>query len=162
MRITGKTMNYYLVCARKLWYFAHDLGMEENHENVEIGALIDQTFYVRDRKHIIIDDLINIDFIYNGRQLHEIKKSRKMEEADVIQIKYYLYYLKKRGVTDLTGRIDYPLLKKTLDVRLTDDDEKKIEEIIQDVETIVSAPIPPTFEKKRYCKSCSYCELCLI
>ena len=48
-----------------------------------------------------------------------------MEEADVIQIKYYLYYLKKRGVTDLTGRIDYPLLKKTLDVWLTDDEKSK-------------------------------------
>lgn len=125
MRIAGPDDELLSHCARKLWYFAHDLEMEENHENVEIGALIDQTSYVRDRKHIMIDDLINIGFIHNGRQLHEIKKSRKMEEADVIQIKYYLYYLKKRGVTDLTGRIDYPLLKKTLDVWLTDDEKSK-------------------------------------
>lgn len=70
MRITGKMMNYYLVCARNLWYFAHDFEMEDNHENVEIGSLIDRTLYVRDRKHIMIDDLINIDFIHSGRQLH--------------------------------------------------------------------------------------------
>ena len=155
-------MNYYLVCARKLWYFAHDLGMEDNHENVEIGALIDQTSYARNRKHVMIDGLINVDFIQDGRQLHEIKKSRKMEDADVLQVKYYLYYLKKRGVEGLSGRIDYPLLKKTLDVSLTEDDEQKIEEIIRHIETIVSLPAPPLFEKKRYCKSCSYCELCLI
>ncbi len=162
VRITGQAVNYYSVCPRKLWYFMHELSMEHTSESVEIGKLIDESTYVRDRKHIEIDGIINIDFIQNGRELHEIKKSRKMEEVDVLQVKYYLYYLKNRGVEDFTALIDYPLLKRTLDVVLTAEDEKRFEEIIADIERIVKLPTPPPLEKKRICKSCSYGELCLI
>lgn len=162
MRITGQTINYYSVCLRKLWYFTHDLCMEQNNDAVEIGKLIDETTYVRNRKHIEIDDLINIDFIQGDRQLHEIKKSRKMEAADVLQVKYYLYYLKKMGVDGFTAKIDYPLLKRTLDVALEEKDELEMERIIKEIENVVAASVPPPLEKKRYCKSCSYCELCWI
>lgn len=116
----------------------------------------------RNRKHIEIDDLINIDFIQGDRQLHEIKKSRKMEAADVLQVKYYLYYLKKMGVEGFTAKIDYPLLKRTLDVALEEKDELEMERIIKEIENVVATSVPPPLEKKRYCKSCSYCELCWI
>ena len=111
-RITGVMIYYYFVCKRKLWYFVHEINMESENENVLLGKLLDESSYQRDDKHINIDNVINIDFIKEHKELHEIKKSRSIEEAGVWQMKYYLYYLKQRGVDGLKGRIDYPLLKK--------------------------------------------------
>ena len=113
-RITGVMIYYYFVCKRKLWYFVHEINMESENENVLLGKLLDESSYQRDDKHINIDNVINIDFIKEHKELHEIKKSRSIEEAGVWQMKYYLYYLKQRGVDGLKGRIDYPLLKKNL------------------------------------------------
>ena len=91
--ITGLMFYYYWVCKRKLWYFYHEIGMEQGNENVQLGKLLDENTYKREEKHINIDNVINIDFIADKKILHEIKKSRKIEEAGIWQVKYYLYYL---------------------------------------------------------------------
>jgi len=98
--ISGMHIYYYYVCKRKLWYFSNGLAMESENENVKIGKLIDETTYKQKKKHIMIDNTINIDFITEHKLLHEVKKSRKIEEAGIAQLKYYLYYLKKRGVEE--------------------------------------------------------------
>ena len=91
--ITGMMVYYYVVCKRKLWYFYHEIQMEQGNENVAIGKVIDEETYRRDDKHINIDNVINIDFIRSKGILHEVKKSDKIEEASILQVKYYLYYL---------------------------------------------------------------------
>lgn len=60
----------------------------------------------------MIDNTINIDFVKNGAVLHEVKKTRAVEIAGEWQVKYYMYYLEKRGVKALEAKIDYPLLKQ--------------------------------------------------
>ena len=94
-KITGIMIYYYLVCKRKLWLFYNNISMEEENELVQIGKFIDNNSYSSKRKHIMINEEINIDFVENSGVIHEIKKSRNIEEASVWQIKYYLYYLKK-------------------------------------------------------------------
>lgn len=80
-RITGVMVYYYFVCRRKLWYFCHDINMENENENVMIGRILDETSYKRDDKHVNIDNVINIDFIREHKEIHEIKKSKAIEEA---------------------------------------------------------------------------------
>ena len=75
-RITGVMIYYYFVCKRKLWYFCHEINMESENENVQLGKLLDEKSYERDEKHINIDNVINIDFIREHQELHEIKKSK--------------------------------------------------------------------------------------
>ena len=58
------------------------------------------------------------------------KKSRKIEEASVWQLKYYLYYLKQYGVENIKAKLDYPLMKQTVDISLEEDDEEKIRKIL--------------------------------
>lgn len=123
-RITGVMIYYYFVCRRKLWYFCHEINMESENEDVMLGKLLDEGSYKREDKHINIDNVINIDFIRERKELHEVKKSKAVEEAGVWQVKYYLYYLKKRGVDGLKAKIDYPLLKKNLVVELSKEDIK--------------------------------------
>lgn len=159
--ITGVMVYYCVVCKRKLWYFSRHIDMEHTNENVEIGRLIDEEFYKKDEKHINIDNVINIDFIKSRNILHEVKKSRKIEEAGVMQVKYYLYYLRQRGV-ELRAQIDYPLLKQTMEVALDDGDVRKIEDMLTEIKDIVNRDIPPKHEKSKICKSCAYFDLCYI
>lgn len=160
--ITGVMIYYYEVCKRKLWYFYHEIQMEQGNENVEIGKILDEETYKRDKKHINIDNVVNIDFIRSKGILHEVKKSKKIEEASILQVKYYLYFLSKKGVTNIKGKIDYPLLKQSVDIELEEDDIKNIENILQDIKEIVIKDTPPQLNKKGICKSCAYYDLCFI
>ena len=161
-RITGVMIYYYFVCSRKLWYFCHQINMEDENENVQLGKLLDENSYKRDDKHIEIDGIINIDFIHEKNELHEIKKSKSIEEAGIWRVKYYLYYLKKRNVDGLHGVIDYPLLKKNVDVELSDEDCKKLDDIIKEIISVKNQEYPPKLEEKKICKKCAYYDLCFI
>lgn len=160
-QITGVMMYYYHVCKRKLWYFYNNIQMEYTNENVAIGKLLDENSYKRDEKHINIDDVINIDFLRSQGILHEVKKSNKIEEASVWQVKYYLFYLKKHGV-EIKAKIDYPLLKQTLEVEILQEDINIIEAVLNDIIEIVSEPNPPMLKKSGICKKCAYYDLCFI
>ena len=79
MKITGTMINYYFVCHRKLWLHVHRLSFEEQHENVQLGKLLDQSSYTREKKQIMIDETVNIDFLQDWKIIHEVKKSKSME-----------------------------------------------------------------------------------
>ena len=160
-KITGMMVYYYYVCPRKLWYFCHDIQMEQENENVAIGKVLDEMSYSREEKHINIDNVINIDFLRSSGILHEVKKSKKIEEASIMQVKYYLYYLKQKGV-NLTAKIDYPLLKSSVDVELSEEDEKVIEKVITEIQEIVAKEKPASLQKKKICGKCAYNDLCFI
>lgn len=159
--ITGVQIYYYFVCKRKLWYFIHNLQMEQNEENVILGKIVDESSYMREDKHININNVINIDYITKDI-LCETKKSNKIEEASIMQLKYYLYYLKKRGANGFTGEIHYPELKKRVEVILTEDDEKKLDEICNEIWNIAANLHPEKFQKKSICKKCAYHDFCFI
>lgn len=161
--VTGTMIAYYFVCKRKLYYHVHQLRMEQDNEDVALGKLLDETSYTRDEKHITIDDKISIDFIRDHHMLHEVKKSKAIEEAGIWQLKYYLYYLKQHGCLDLGGKIDYPQLHQSVEVTLTEEDEQRLEEVIQEIQEICNGMIPEEFPKKKsICKKCAYFDLCYI
>lgn len=160
--ISGIQIYYYFVCKRKLWYFSNEIAMESDNENVKLGKIIDETTYKNKDKHIMIDNTINIDFIAEHNVIHEIKKSRKIEDASVWQVKYYLYYLKNRGVENLKGKIDYPLLKQSMIIELLEEDCATLKNVVENIEQIISSPLPPHSEQKKFCKTCAYYDLCFI
>lgn len=161
MRITGLMINYYFVCKRRLWYLIHEINLENENEDVMIGKEIDENTYRSNDKHITINDEISIDFIKNNI-ICETKKSKSKEESGIWQLKYYLYYLKKRGVF-ISGQIKYPLLKETVNVELSAADEEKIEQIIKEIQEMRnSSNIYSTTNTKKFCKKCAYFDLCFI
>ena len=160
--ISGMMIYYLFVCQRKLWYFYHQISMESENEDVQIGKIVDDTSYIREKKHINIDNIINIDYFQDSHILHEVKKSKSIEIAGIWQLKYYIYYLKGRGVENLSGRIDYPLLKKNVQVELAQEDESAIRQQVEKIKDIVSAGSPPKVESKSICKKCAYYDLCYI
>ena len=160
--ITGLMVYYYEVCKRKLWYFTNDIQLEENNSNVILGKLLEENSYTRDEKKINIDGVINIDFIRSKKILHEIKKSNSIEPASILQVQYYLYYLEKKGLVGLKGILDYPLLKQTVEVNLSDSDRENLENIIIGIKEILGKESPPILEKKNICKKCDYFDLFFV
>ena len=153
---------YYFVCKRKLWYFCHDIRMEAENEDVILGKILDESSYKKKDKHVNIDDIINIDFISEHKELHEVKKSKAVEDAGIWQVKYYLYYLQKRGVSGLKGKIDYPLLKKSVIVELLEKDVEILERILAEITDIKHQEVPPVSSNSKLCKKCAYYDLCTI
>ena len=160
--INGVMIYYYFVCKRKLWYFINHITMEQNSELVGIGKLIDEASYKRKKKHILIDENINIDFLRDWKVIHEVKKSRKIDEASKWQLKYYIYLLREKGVDIEKGVLDYPLLRIREEISLTNEDKGRIRTIIEDINDIMLLDIPPMKSKKSICNKCAYYELCYI
>ena len=160
--ITGLMVYYYEVCKRKLWYFVNEIQLEENNSNVILGKLLEENTYTRDEKKINIDGVINIDFICSKKILHEIKKSNSIEPASLLQVQYYLYYLEKKGLIGLKGILDYPFVKQTVEVNLTDKDRENLDNIIIGIKEILRKESPPALEKNGICKKCAYFDLCFV
>jgi len=158
--VTGVMMNYYHVCQRQLWYFAHHIEMEHESDLVLLGRLVHEESYARDAKEMLLDGRIRLDRITRDGVVHEVKKSNKVEQAHLWQLKYYLYLLKRRGIDGIRGRLDYPRLRRTVKVELTPEDETAIEEKIRAIHALVARPAPPKMKRRRICRSCSYQELC--
>jgi|YelNatPaOPRAMG01_1025707.scaffolds.fasta_scaffold08043_3 CRISPR-associated exonuclease Cas4 len=160
---TGTQVAYYVVCPTKLWLFSHFMVQEKNSDLVQLGKLLQQISYRETNKDLIVDQKIVIDFIKKGDKLilHEVKKSSKLEEAHVAQLAYYLYFLKnEKGIETTKGIINYPKERKIVEVELTQEKEKEIEEILQKIKEILSLQKPPKPKYKKYCRKCAYFELC--
>lgn len=160
-RVNGTKISYYFICHRKLWLFDRQLQFESDFSTVQEGRFISDTTYPDERHEVQLSDGAVLDFYDKQHKVvHEIKKSDKMEEAHLWQLKYYLYYLKSLGVTGVSGRLDYPKLKKTLDIELTPEDELRIEAIFESMSSIVSQEKAPDRINKSFCKTCAYYEFC--
>ncbi|MCF8358648.1 MAG: CRISPR-associated protein Cas4 [Prolixibacteraceae bacterium] len=162
MQITGTHFNYYLICHRKLWLFANGINMEHASEAVYEGKLIHETSYPQrpERFKEIAVEGIKIDwFDTKNNVVHEIKKSDKKGEAHVWQVKYYLYVLEKNGI-EATGLLEYPKLRKTHEVLLSEPDREYIVEALKNIEEIIGAETVPAKLPKTKCKNCSYFDFC--
>lgn len=162
-KVNGTKISYYFICHRKLWLFDRQLQFESDFSTVEEGKFISETTYPNERHEIQLSEGAVLDFYdQHHKVVHEVKKSDKMEEAHLWQLKYYLYYLKSFGVEEVTGRLDYPKLKKTLDVVLSVDDEQKIQEIFDEMTALVNQEKAPERINKKFCKKCAYYEFCWV
>ena len=73
-----------------------------------------------------------------------------------------LYYLKNKGVNDVIGSIDYPLLKKKIHVELLEEDVRNLEKVLKDIQCIRDTNTNIELEKKSICNKCAYYDLCFV
>ena len=161
-RITGTMINYYFICKRKLWLFAHDITMEADNEDVIIGKVIDEQSYARQNKGLSIDGVINIDFVDSDLIIHEVKKSMAGGDAAIWQTKYYLYIVQQRGLAITKAQVNVPKQKKIIEVELEQGDDEKIKNLLDEIECIIASAVPPPIINKSLCKKCAYYELCYV
>lgn len=163
MDVIPTLLNYYILCHRKAWFFGNGIQMEHTSELVGEGKLISETTYTRRaEKYTELDlGIAKIDFYdANAKVVHEVKKSSKVEHAHEWQVKYYLYLLEQNGVEGATGLLEYPKLRDTKQVFLTDEDRTKLESMIEKIRVLVDDDTCPPLMKKSICKKCSYFDLC--
>lgn len=163
MKITGTHFNYFQICKRKLWLFANGINLEHTSDLVYEGKLIHEDSYPqRTSKYEEIEmNGIKVDF-YDAKNkvIHEIKKSNKVESAHEWQLKYYIYVFEKNGITDVSGVLEYPTLRKTKEVFLSELDMAAIEDMKSGINQVISSDECPPLQKKGICKNCSYYEFC--
>lgn len=163
-------MNYYFVCHRELWFFAHGVQCETESDLVRLGKHIHETSFQREQKEIDIDGTIVLDW-FDEKQgiVHEVKKSDKMETAHQWQLLYYLFYLKTKGLivasaehdSGIKGELNYPTLRTKKTIILTPEKEQELtQNILPDIERVIQELELPHGKEWKVCKSCSYCELC--
>ena len=97
-----------------------------------------------------------------NKVIHEIKKSNKVDKAHEWQLKYYMYVFEQHGIEGVKGILEYPLLRKTQEVILTDIDREEIQTIAEEITNVISQEQCPPVTKKGICKNCSYFEFCYI
>lgn len=160
LKVQGVKINYYYICKRKLWLFSKGITMEQNSNRVESGKIIHENSYKKMKtKEVLIDDILKLDII-KGDHVREVKISSKMQQADEMQLYYYLYYLKNVLDIEKKGIINYVKEKKQDELTLTTEIEEKIEYTLVNINILCKQIYPPKLEKLPYCTKCAYYEFC--
>ncbi|ORX22328.1 CRISPR-associated protein Cas4 [Thermoanaerobacterium sp. PSU-2] len=160
--VTGSLVQSYNICKRQVWLMAHQIIPDQEHPYIEMGRLIDDISYDRDRKKINFENVV-IDLVRNDNGnllVGEIKKSSKAVESARLQLLFYLYKLKQSGI-DAKGQLFFPDERKKIDVRLTSESEMEVVSAINEIRDIINMDKAPAFKKIPYCKNCGYKEFCL-
>jgi CRISPR-associated exonuclease Cas4 len=163
--ITGTHFNYYHICHRKLWLFANGINMEHSSDLVYDGKLIHENSYPQrpERYEELEIEGCKIDFYDSKNKIvHEIKKSDKVEVAHEWQLKYYIFILEQNGIEGVTGILEYPTLRQTQKIVLTDIDRQSIENIKVEITKMINSETCPSPIDTKICKKCSYYDFCYV
>jgi CRISPR-associated exonuclease Cas4 len=140
---------------------AHRLEPSQENPFIEIGKLISEESYVRDRKEIYLENMV-IDVLRRDEGeiiVGEVKKSSRFKNSARMQLAFYLQKLKEKGI-HTKGELLFPKEKKRIEVLLTPDLEKEIEKTEAEIKAIISLEKPPEIRKIRFCRNCGYQEFC--
>ena len=174
MQPTATLISYLHTCTRKLWLHANEIRMEHTSDIVAEGKLIGATTYERrSDKYSELELSLPLPFLegvtasakmdfydHRERVVHETKRGKAMEVAHEAQVKFYLYLLRLSGVTGASGVIEYPEMKITHKVALTEQDIPAVESWIRSVCQIIEQPDCPAVIEHKICKKCSFYDLC--
>ncbi|GAB5517864.1 MAG: CRISPR-associated protein Cas4 [Rhodothermales bacterium] len=174
LRIGGMLIGYYVVCPRKAWLSMRGVWMEQESEAVAMGKLVDQRSYPR-RDGTMLDaeapDGTRLVGQIDGANLregvlHETKYGRSCEDAHRWQLGFYLWLLQRCGITradgtPFTGQLDYPKLRQTEAVTLTEADVVHLEQTVTALTALASSDTPPArLSRRAFCRKCAFEELC--
>lgn len=171
MNITGTHINYYRLCKRKLWLFFNSIHLEQTSDLVADGKVIEEESYQQRSERYMQIELSaeyesttivgKIDFFdTRDRVVHETKRSNKVEQAHIWQVKFYLWLLKLNNIEVEKGILEYPKLREKEEVFLDEEDIAYLKKTIQEIEAVVYDKNCPTIIQTRICRSCSYHDFC--
>ena len=163
--VSGTEVAYFHICHRKLWLFAHEIKFESFSELVAEGKLTEKNTYNQraEKWKEVAVERIKVDY-YDPKQgvVREVKKSNKIENAHVAQVKYYLFVLDRNGFFVSSGLIEYPIMRQTKKVIITEKDRKEILLWESRINEIKKMETPPPAYLCRACKRCAYFDFCFV
>lgn len=137
--------------------------MEHTSELVYEGKLIHEYSYPQRSEKFQEIEIGGIKIDYydpKNRIIHEVKKSDNIETAHEWQLKYYIYVLEQHGVEGVKGVLEYPALRKTDTIFLSNRDKEEIVLIMDKITSIVTDETCPEKLTLSRCKNCSYLDFC--
>lgn len=140
---------------------AHELNASQDNIFLELGRLVSEEAYARERKEIEIGNM-KIDLLKKGDTkvvVGEVKKSSRFEHSAKMQLAFYLHRLKQAGI-EADGELLIPKERKRLPVTLDKKTEEGLEKAIGEISTIIANEAPPAPKKIRFCSKCAYREFC--
>jgi CRISPR-associated exonuclease Cas4 len=161
VRITGLMMQYHEVCTRELWFYSRGVDIDRETSNIQRGTQIDETSYAGQRRSFSINDRIVLDMLDSGKVI-EVKASSALEAPAKLQLLYYLWYLDEILDIERDGVLAYPAERKREPVELDTESREWVEESIRGIIQTVEQDQPPELEKKPYCDSCLYQDICWV
>ncbi|MCT4594808.1 MAG: CRISPR-associated protein Cas4 [Anaeromicrobium sp.] len=164
MKITGTLVNYYIHCKRQCWLHGNKVNLEDYSELVKIGKQLHHNKLESNKNAEISIENIKIDKI-KGQYLVEYKKSNADIKAASWQVLYYLYILKKKGITKKGKLICLEKnrnVKKTLELRLTDEMIRIIEKTEKHIKELILSEEIPRVKIMAKCKKCAYYTYCAL
>lgn len=159
--VTGTLIWYYYICPREVWLMGRHLNPSQENPFIEIGRLISQESYERERKEVRVENIV-LDILKSADGevvVGEVKKSSRYEQSARMQLCYYLMRLKSLGIS-AKGMLLFPKEKKRIEVQLTTEIEDELKRAIEEIERILKLEIPPQARKIRFCSKCGYNEFC--
>ena len=162
-KITGTLIWYYYVCQREVWLMAHELEPERENYFLELGRLVHEESYSRDKKEFSAPGM-KIDVLRSqGGQLvvGEVKKSSKFVQSATMQLAYYLWRLKQENIK-AKGELLIPKERKRISVELTETLERGLQEAFREIQKIISQENPPPPMRVPFCRNCAYREFCWV
>ncbi len=157
--INGTLIWYYYICPREVWLIGHSIESDQESDFLVLGRHIHEIYYKRQKKEFIIDNTIKIDILPDKKVVGEIKKSSKFLKSARMQVAFYLYYLKQKGI-NMEGELLFPEERKREKVILSKEIENELEKAVENIKKILQEDKPPSPVKIPYCKNCAYKEMC--
>lgn len=142
---------------------AHAINPDEDNPYIDLGRLIHETSYKREKKEIIFDN-VKMDIVTDGDNqivVAEIKKSSRFEKSATMQLAFYLIKLKDAGI-EAKGELRFPTEKRRQKVELSDDIINELQATCEDIKSIILMEKAPKPEKCKYCSPCGYNEFCWV
>lgn len=159
--ITGTLIQSYKICNRQTWLMAHQIVPDQENQYIEIGRLIDEESYSREKKKVHLENIV-LDFVTSDDGdviVGEVKKSSRAQDSARMQLAFYLQKLKQNGL-NAKGILMFPEERKRVVVELTPELEKELEEMTDQIQKIILQELPPSPKKIGFCKNCGYKEFC--
>lgn len=152
----------YTICKREAWLIAHGIEGYQENDFIELGKLMHEESYKKEKKEQIALPGLRIDvFIKDnkGYAIGEIKSSSRKVEQAKIQLLYYIWRLKEYGI-EMKGEILIPKEKKRIKVELKKEDEIFLENLLLEIKELIAQPKSPPPVRKSFCSKCNYFEFC--
>ena len=127
------------------------------------GKLLHQVAYSsRSKKYEeVCLDGIKVDYFdAKNRVIYEVKKSNRIDIAHEWQLKYYLFVFEQNNIACKYGLLENPLLRKTKEVVLDNNDMSEITVMSEIIQQIIEQDKCPPTVKKIICNNCSYFAFC--
>ncbi len=161
VKLYGTLYRYSEVCERQLWFQARRISPDPEDDLLLIGRLIHEEFFSNYSKEVWLHGTAMDIVLEDGGKLiiMEIKRSMSLLRSYILQVGFYLYLLRYRGI-DANAVLTFPESRRNITISWTNQLAELIREATLKIERVVLSEDVPRPNRKDWCKVCAYRDLC--